>query len=82
MFKYRLFYLLLCAITLGAFFFISPIVAQVKPELSQPITTKKFNSRSHFRQLKAIIRLVLASIKDVIAWTMNVKIGDRLLKKN
>ena len=39
------------------------------------------NPRSHFRQLKVIIRLALEPIKDGIVWTMNVKIGDRLLKK-
>jgi predicted aspartyl protease len=95
-YKKGMVFVLSCAIALGEFSFISPVIAQVKQDLSQPLTTEKSTQRSLPRRLKAIIRLAhtklppptttgtgrvsLEPLQDGIAWTMDVKIGDRLAK--
>ena len=84
------------AIALTELTLISPVIAQVKQDLTHPVITEKINERSLPRRLKAIIRLAhtklppptttgtgrvsLEPLKDGIAWTMEVKIGDRPAK--
>jgi len=81
---------------LGEFTFISPIFAQTRLDLLQSVTTEKSTPRSLSRRLKAIIRLAhtklppptttgtgrlsLEPLQDGIAWTIDIKIGDRLAK--
>ena len=88
--------ILSCAIALAELTFISPIFAQTRLDLLQSVTTEKSTPRSLSRRLKAIIRLAhtklppptttgtgrvsLEPLKDGIAWTIDIKIGDRLAK--
>lgn len=84
------------AIALIELTLISPVIAQVKQDLAQPVITETITQRSLSRRLKAIIRLAhtklppptttgtgrlsLEPLKNGIAWTMDVKIGDHLAK--
>lgn len=88
--------ILSCAIALTELTLISPVIAQTRLDLLQSLTTEKSTPRSLSRRLKAIIRLAhtklppptttgtgrvsLEPLKDGIAWTIDVKIGDRLAK--
>ena len=79
------------AIALTELTLISPVIAQVKQDLTHPVITEKINERSLPRRLKAIIRLAhtklppptttgtgrvsLEPLKDGIAWTMEVKLA-------
>ena len=83
--------ILSCAIALGEFSFISPVIAQIKQESPDPVIPENIIQRSLPRQLKAIIRLAhtklppptttgtgrltLEPLTNGIAWTMEVKIG-------
>jgi predicted aspartyl protease len=85
-----------CAIALTELTLISPVIAQIKQDLPNPVTPEKITQRSLARRLKAIIRLAhtklppptttgtgrlsLEPLKDGIAWTIDIKIGDRLAK--
>jgi predicted aspartyl protease len=95
-YKNVIFYLILSAIALAELTFIFPTIAQAKQDFDKPIATQKSTQKVRFRQLKAIIRLAhtklppptatgtgrlaLEPLKDGIAWTMNVKIGERVEK--
>ena len=96
LYKKRIASIVSCAIALTELTIISPVIAQVKQDLPQPVIAENITQRSLSRRLKAIIRLAhtklppptttgtgrlsLTPLKDGIAWTIDVKIGDRLAK--
>lgn len=95
-YKKRIASIVSCAVALTELTLISPVIAQVKQDLPNPVIPEKIPQRSLSRRLKAIIRLAhtklppptttgtgrlsLTPLKDGIAWTIDVKIGDRLAK--
>ena len=85
-----------CAISFTELTLISPVIAQIKQDLPNSVIPEKITQRSLSRRLKAIIRLAhtklppptttgtgrlsLEPLQDGIAWTIDIKIGDRLAK--